>query len=445
MKSTLSEITNFSKSKKIQDKLHKLVPAGSHTYSKGEDQFPELAPQIMKCAKGAYCWDIDDNKYIDWAMGNRVIILGHCNETIDNYVIEQLKKGTNFTKPGILEYELAEYLVDLIPFADMVKFGKNGSDVTTAAVRLSRAYTGRKYIAICKQQPFFSTHDWFIGSTAMNAGVPEEVSKLTLGFDYNDIQSVEKLYKDYPGQIAALVLEPVKFDEPKNGFLQELRNVATKNGSVLIFDEMISGIRFDLRGAHNIWGVYPDLATYGKAIANGYSFSLLAGKKEIMELGGIKHNKERVFLLSQTHSSETVGLSAALATLKECQRLNVTKHIWDTGEMLVNSFKNIASVSGVKDYIRIIGFNCSPHIMCTKASGEYWPELHTLFHQEVIKHGILIPWISITYSHKEEELRYTLDVFSEVMEKLNIIIHNNEIDKYLVGSPVKPVFRKYNY
>jgi glutamate-1-semialdehyde 2,1-aminomutase len=174
----------------------------------------------MVRAQGAYCWDADGNRYLDWAMGNRVIVLGHCYPAVNDAVKRQIDLGVNFTRPGILEYELAEYLVDLLPAAEMVKFGKNGSDVTSAAIKLSRAYTGRKYVACCAQHPFFSINDWFIGTTPMNSGVPDEIADLTLKFPYNDIPALETLFAQYPGQIAAIILEPVKNDEPKGDYLR---------------------------------------------------------------------------------------------------------------------------------------------------------------------------------------------------------------------------------
>ena len=358
-------ITDFSKSDSINVKFHSLVPGASHTYSKGEDQFPQRSPKLIVRANGAYCWDVDGNKFIDWAMGNRVFVLGHNHPAVSDAVKRQIDCGLNFTRPGILEYNLAEYLVDLLPVAEMVKFGKNGSDVTTAAIRLSRAYTGRKYVAICKDHPFFSVHDWFIGATTMNAGVPEETANNSLSFSYNDLNSLTELYDKYPGQIAAVILEPVKNDEPKDDFLSQVSNLTRRQGSVLIFDEMISGIRFDIRGAHHLWNVYPDLATFGKAYSNGFSFSLLAGRRDIMELGGLQHDKRRVFLLSQTHSSESIGLAACMATLQECQRTNVTSHIWELGAKLAASVKDLALSHGVSEYVRVIGFSCNPQLLCT--------------------------------------------------------------------------------
>lgn len=440
----MGPIDQFARGDALNERLHEIIPGGSHTYSKGEDQFPRRSPKLMARAQGAYCWDMDGNRYIDWAMGNRVIILGHGHPAVNDAVKRQIDLGLNFTRPGILEYELAEYLVDLLPVAEMVKFGKNGSDVTTAAVKLARAYTGRPYVAYCSSHPFFSIHDWFISTTAMNSGIPEGAEPYTLGFPYNDIPALERLFAEHPGQIAALILEPVKNDEPRDGFLQKLRDLATREGTVLIFDEMISGIRFDLRGAQHRWGVYPDLACFGKAISNGFSFSLLAGKRELMELGGLRHDKRRVFLLSQTHSSETVGLAACRATLEECQRVDVTKHIWAMGEKLVGGVREAACTEGVADHVRAIGFPCNPQILCTRADGSYWPELHTAFHEEVISHGVLIPWTSITWSHGDAEIECTLDALHHGMRRVRAALESGNVDASFEGEAVRPVFRAYN-
>jgi len=449
---------------RINKRLHQLIPGGSHTYSKGDDQFPANAPKVMARGKGAECWDVDDNKFIDWAMGNRVMILGHAYDEVDDQVVEAIRGGTNYTRPGILEYELAEYLVDLLPCAEMVKFGKNGSDVTTAAVKLARAHTGRKYVLVCGSHPFFSISDWFIGSTEMNSGTLESERSYTLKFDYNDIESVERMFEQYADKIAAVILEPVKNDSPyavprvsdytKEGmarqgdnntnFLHYLRKKTEEAGTVLIFDEMIAGMRFDIRGSHNQFGIYPDLATYGKAIANGYSCSVLAGKKEIMELGGIQHDRERVFLLSQTHGSETVGLAAAMATLKACDRLDVVSHVWSMGGRLKVGVNAAICASGLQDHVRIIGYDANPQILCTQSNGEFWPELNTLFHQNMIERGVLIPWISITYSHTVEHLDCTLEAISQSLELLKFVIADSRVSQVLIGEAAKPVFRKWN-
>lgn len=437
-------IRNFEKSHQIQARLHEIVPGGSHTYSKGEDQFPQQSPQIMARAQGAYTWDVDGNRFIDWAMGNRVIVLGHNYPAVNEAVIKQINLGLNFTRPGILEYELAEYLIDFWRWPEMVKFGKNGSDVTTAAVKLARAYTGRKYVAYCGDHPFFSTHDWFIGTTPMSSGTNENDARYTLRFPYNDIAAVEALFDQYPNDIAAFVLEPVKNDEPRDEFLQKLREVTKRHGAVLVFDEMISGMKFDIRGAHHLYRVEPDLITVGKAISNGFSFSALAGKRELLELGGLKHEKQRVFLLSQTHSSETTGLAACRATLEEALRVDVTSHIWKIGGKLVTGLRALARAEGVEDHVKVIGFDCNPQILCYDSKGNYWPELHTLFHEEVISWGVLIPWTTITYSHGEEEVDVTLDALRHGMQRVKRALDAGNVEQAFTGEPVRPVFRPFN-
>lgn len=434
----------YPRSAALSERLHELVPGGGHTYSKGDDQFPAHSPRLMTRAAGAYTWDADGNRFVDWAMGNRVIVLGHGHPAVNDAVKRQIDNGLNFTRPGILELELAEYLTELWPVAEMVKFGKNGSDVTTAALKLARAATGRPLVARCTDHPFFSSHDWFIGTTAMRAGIPPEGSAPTLGFPYNDLAAVEELFARRPGQIAALILEPVKNEAPLPGYLEGLRAITEREGCVLIFDEMISGIRFDLRGAHHRFGVLPDLATYGKAIGNGYSISVLAGRRDLMELGGIRHDRERVFLLSQTHGSETVGLAACLATLQECERLDVTAHIGALGAKLVNGIRAIAAAEGVAEHVRMIGFDCNPQLLCTRTDGSYWPELHTSFHEEAIAHGVLMPWISITLAHGDDELALTFDAVRAAARKVRRALDDDAVDASFHGPTVKPVFRRFN-
>lgn len=428
----------------LNSRFRALVPGASHTYSKGEDQFPVRSPKLISHAQGAYCWDADGNRFLDWGMGNRVMILGHRATVVDEAVKRQIDKGLNFTRPGVLEAELAEFLTEFFPVAEMVKFGKNGSDVTSAAVKLARAATGRKLVAYCGDHPFFSVGDWFIGTTPMAAGVPAEVAALTLKFPYNDLSAVEQLFAEHSGQIAGLILEPVKNDEPEPGYLEGLRLLADREGAVLIFDEMIAGLRFDLRGAHHRYGVYPDLATFGKAIANGYSFSLLAGRRNIMELGGLEHEGERVFLLSQTHSSETTGLAACRATLEECERIDVTSHVWSLGERLVSAVRRLADEEGVEDLVRVIGFDCNPQILCTRPDGAYWPALHTSFHEAVIAEGVLIPWTTITAAHGDEELDITLAAIRAGMRRVRVAVDSGDVEGSFAGDAVRPVFRRFN-
>ena len=307
--------SNFKKSRELQQKSHSLIPGGCHTYAKGDDQYPELAPGFIVRGEGCHVWDLDGNEFIEYGMGLRSVTLGHAYKPVVEAAYGQMLLGNNFTRPSTLELECAEEIVNLIEGADMVKFAKNGSDVTTAAVKLARAYTGRDMVAICAEHAFFSTDDWFIGSTSMSAGIPEAIRGLTLKFHYNDIESVRKLFETYPGRIACVMMEAATVVEPISHFLNDVRTLCNQNGALFILDEMITGFRWHISGAQKYYGVVPDLSTFGKGMANGFSLSALLGKKEIMELGGLYHNKERVFLLSTTHGAENHALAAALQTM----------------------------------------------------------------------------------------------------------------------------------
>ncbi|HOW16981.1 MAG TPA: aminotransferase class III-fold pyridoxal phosphate-dependent enzyme [bacterium] len=262
-----------------------------------------MGPKFIARGKGSHVWDVDGNEYIDWAMGLTSVSLGHAYEPVIEAVKKELLNGSNFQCPSPVEVELAELFLKEVKTAEMVKFAKNGSTVTTAAVKLARAYTGKKYVAFCSDHGFFSYDDWYIGKKPNNSGVLEELSNFSLTFKYNDIKSIETLFDQYSNQIACVILEPMEFDLPENNYLHEIKKLCKKNGAVFVLDEMITGFKLDYPGAHTMLDIEPDITTWGKGVANGFSTCVLAGKKEIMELGGIKHKKERVFLISTTHGA----------------------------------------------------------------------------------------------------------------------------------------------
>ncbi len=439
----MQRITSFERSRELSKRAHELIPAGCHTYSKGDDQFPTNAPGFIERGDGCTVWDVDGNEYLDWGMGLRSVILGHGYPRVLEAVNAQIAKGTNFLRPAPVEVELAELLVSLIPSAEMVKFAKNGSDVTAGAVRLARAYTGRDYIAICKEHPFFSFHDWFIGTTPPNAGIPEAVSRQSLTFHYNDIESLEKLFSEYPDKIAAVIMEPVAIDPPENDFLRKVRDLAHSNGALFILDEMISGFRWHLRGAQSYFDIVPDLSTFGKAIGNGFSVAVLAGKREVMELGGIKHNQPKVFLLSATHGAETHSLAASIATIREMDDQDVVGHIWKIGRELQDGFNDLCGEHGLSEYISCIGYPCSPLVVTKDGEGHVSMPLRTLFLQEMIARGVLFPYIAISFSHTSREVEQTLAAASEALEVYGRAL-NEGTEKFLEGPAVKPVFRKFN-
>ena len=317
---------------RIKELAHHLIPGGCHTYAKGDDQYPILAPGFIARGLGCRVWDTDGREYIEYGMGNRTVGLGHAYPPVLEAVQQELSRGANFTRPSPIEVACAEQFLALIDGAEMVKFCKDGSDATSGAVRLARAYTGRDLIAICADHPFFSTDDWFIGTTPMNAGIPEAVRQLTVTFRYNDLASAETLFEQYPGRIAAFILEPARTEEPQEGYLQRLQGLCHANGALLILDEMITGFRWHKGGAQKVYGIVPDLSAFGKALANGFSVSALAGRREFMRLGGLDHDdRPRVFLLSTTHGAETHALAAAIATMQVYQREGVIEHLYRQG------------------------------------------------------------------------------------------------------------------
>lgn len=434
----------FDESARLRLKVQKLIPAGAHTYSKGDDQFPELSPGFIVKGKGSKVWDPDGNQFIDWGMGLRSVVLGHAYQPVLNAVQEQLALGSNFTRPSTIEAEVAELLVDLIPSAEMVKFAKNGSDVTTAAVKLSRAFTGKDLIVRCQEQPFFSVNDWFIGDTAVNSGIPQAVQNLTKRFSYNNIESLESVLEQYKDQVACIILEASASEHPKPGFLEEVRRLATKHGAVLIFDEMISGFRWHQAGAQSYYGVTPDLSTFGKAMANGFALAALVGRRDIMELGGLTHNKPRVFLLSTTNGGETHALAAAKYTIAKLSDGTIIKENWDKGQKLVDEFNALANELGIGDYVKMAGVACSPYQVFLNKDGVVDLALRTLYLQEMIKQGILIPYIAISHSHDDSDISLTLEASRNAMKILRQAIEQGSTEGLLVGKPVKPVFRKYN-
>jgi glutamate-1-semialdehyde 2,1-aminomutase len=429
--------------KKRAVSAHDLIPGGAHTYSKGDDQFPSNAPRFLERGEGAWVWDADGRRFLDWTMGLRSMTLGYGYEAIDAAAIEQIRKGSNFGRPSQVEYDLAEDLVTLIPCAEMVKYAKHGSVVTTAAVKLARAYTDRPYVAFCKDHPFFSYDDWFIGTTAANAGIPEAHYQYSLPFRFNDIASLEAHFAAHPGQIAAVILEACTTDAPTDDFLQKVRAVCTREGAVMILDEMITGFRWHLNGAQTYFGVTPDLATFGKGMANGYSVSALVGRRDIMELGGIQHDKPRVFLTSTTHGAENHCLAAARAALQVYRTLPVIDHIWHIGRALTVGLTAAARDASVSDNFSVIGYPCRPEFVCRDATGAVSLPLRTLFMQELVRRGILMTYIVPSFAHDMAQVEQTVAAARAAFDVM-VKALNDGWKKYLEGEPVKPVFRKFN-
>ncbi len=427
----------------LQARFNAVIPGGAHTYAKGDDQFPEgLAPYIVR-GKGSHVWDADGNEYIEYGSGLRAVTLGHAFEPVIEAARRQLELGSNFIRPATIELEVAEQLLSLIQGAEMAKFAKNGSDVNSGALKLARAYTGRDKVAICADHPFFAVDDWFIGSTPMSAGIPRAVSDLTVKFRYNDIASLEQLFAEHPQQIAAVFLEPEKDVAPQPGFLQQVKDTCHKHGAVFVLDEMITGFRWHLGGGQRYHGIEPDLSTFGKALGNGFSVSALVGKRELMRLGGLEHDRERVFLTSTTHGAETHALAAAAATMRVYQTDPVIETLWARGERLATGFRKAVAELGLENSVVLFGKPCCLVFGTRDAAGQPSQPFRTLFLQESIKRGVLASSLVVSYSHSEQDIDRTCEVLFEVMRVYRKALDEG-LEKYLLGRPVKPVMRSRN-
>jgi glutamate-1-semialdehyde 2,1-aminomutase len=427
---------------KLRARAHDLIPGGAHTYAKGDDQYPAGAPGFIVRGRGCRVWDVDRREFIEYGMGLRAVTLGHAYPRVVEAAAAALRLGTNFTRPSPLEVESAEALLRVVP-GDMVKFAKNGSDVTTAAVKLARAATGRDLVAICKDQPFFSTDDWFIGTTPMAAGIPQSARALTLAFRFNDLESVETLFRRYPKQVACLVLEPAGAREPAPGYLEGLRRLCDAEGALLVFDEMITGFRWHLGGAQTLYGVRPDLSTFGKGLGNGFSVSALVGRRSIMELGGLRHGEDRVFLLSTTHGAETHALAAAIETIRIYEQEGVVEALHRQGQRLQSGIEEAARELGVAGHFEVIGRPCNLVYAARDADGNPSQAYRTLVLQETIKRGILMPSLVVSYSHGDADVDRTIDALRGALSVYRQALDGG-VERFLEGRPVQPVFRTRN-
>ncbi len=433
---------NFEKSNALRARLHRLIPGGAHTYAKGDDQYPQDMAPIIARGQGCRVWDIDGNEFIEYGSGLRAVTLGHAYPPVIEAARRQLELGSNFVRPAMIELECAESFLEFVPNAEMVKFCKDGSDAVSGALKLARAHTGRDMVAICGNHPFFSVDDWSMGVSGMPGGVPAATRALTVKFNYNDLQSLENLFNEHSGRIAAVVLEGEKETPPSPGFFDGLRALCDRYGALLILDEMITGFRWHLGGAQMRHGIKPDLSTFGKALANGFSVSALAGKREFMQLGGFDHDRERVFLLSTTHGGETHGLAAAIATMKVYRNEPVIDTLWHRGQRLVNGLRAAATSAGVENFVPILGQPCCLVFGSRNLQGEPSQPFRTLLMQEIIQRGVLATSLVVNYSHSEADIDRTIEAFAE-----SFIVYRRAldegIDKFLRGRPVKPAIRPF--
>lgn len=433
----------FDASRQLQRRAHAVIPGGCHTYFKGDDQFPQLAPGFIACGKGARIWDVDGNEFLEYGMGSRAVTLGHAYEPVLEAVRQTLEQGVNFSRPAAIEVECAELFLSLVPTAEMVKFTKDGSTATTAALKLARAHTGRDLIAVCASHPFFSYDDWFICTTAIDAGIPGAVPPLTRTFRYNDPDSLRTLFERHPGQIAAVILEPCKYEPPADHFLHRVQELCLAHGALFILDEMITGFRMHNAGAQALYGVTPDLSTWGKGLANGFALSALAGKRSIMELGGLDHDRPRVFLLSTTHGAETHALAAAIRTMEIYRDEPVVETLAARGQELLDGCRRTIADHGLDGLVTVEGFPCNLVWGAKGPDGRPCQGYRSLLLQELIARHVLAPSLVLSYSHTADDVAQTVEAFDGALGVYKDALHSGYAS-HLVGPPSQVVYRKFN-
>ena len=423
----------YEKSTEFLTRAEATIPIGSQTFSKSRTQYPVgISPLFATRAKGPNLWDLDGHKYIDLVSNLASITLGYRNRKVDSAVRKQMNLGNGFSLPSTLEAVVAEKITSLVPSAEMVRFGKNGTDATSAAIRLARAYTGRDYVAVCG---YHGWQDWFIGSTSRNKGVPKKTSALTLTFKYNDIKSLEKIFSKHPKGIAAVILEPMTFEFPENKFLEKTKKLCRKYGAILIFDETITGFRFSKGGAQEVFQVTPDLSTFGKGIANGYPLSVVCGSREIMR------EMENIFF-SGTFGGELLSLAAANVVLGMHQKDEISPRLNNYGDELSRDLQKVIDQTDMSGLLEIKGHPTWKFLEWKDGREFTAPELKTYFMQEMFRRGILIlSTHNVTLAHNKKIRGVVISKYERVLTLMKKAISEGNLKDKLEVMPLKPLFK----
>jgi len=422
---------HFNQSEKLLTRAEQSIPLGSQTFSKSKTAYPYgVSPFFIERGEGCQVWDVDNNQYTDFVSGLLSISLGYCDVDVDVAIVEQLKSGVTFSLPHRLEMEVAEIIIDMVPCAEMVRFGKNSSDATSAAIRLARAFTHNEHIAVCG---YHGWQDWYIGSTSRNLGVPEATKTLTHSFQYNDINSLKQLLTQ--NKFAAIIMEPMNVAYPNANFLQEVKSLCHQHGALLIFDEMITGFRFAKGGAQQLFDVIPDLATFGKGMGNGYPISAVVGRKDVMML------MEDIFF-SGTFAGETLSLAATKAALTKIENQNVLAHIHTIGEQLINGLTQILADMGTPSWLNLCGhpswsflqiLDCPPY--------SSW-QLKSLFLQEMAQRAMLLGGgHNLNYAHQSKDIENLLAAYREVLPFIAETIQQQNFSQVFHGKVLQPLFK----
>lgn len=425
--------TRYQNSEALLERALRTIPLGSQTFSKSKTQLPYgVSPFFVERAEGSRFWDVDGNEYIDFGNALACVTLGYRDPDVDSAVRRQMESGVTFSLPHRLEMEVAELCVDMIPCAEMVRFAKNGTDATSGAVRVARAYTGRERIAACG---YHGWQDWYIGSTTRDLGVPRAVKELTHTFVYNDIGSLRRLFEEHPGEFAGVILEPMNVVYPHNGYLEEVQSLTQRHGALLIFDETITGFRVEMGGAQQLFGVTPDLATFGKGIANGYPLSALVGKAEYMNI------VEKIFF-SGTFGGETLSLAAAKAVLEKLRREPVLQTLKARGGRLLRGVSQMISDLAIPDVVGVSGHPSWSFLLFKDAPPFTSWEIKTFFMQEMFKRGIFtIGAQTLSYAHSEQDIDTLLSCYREVFGAIKEGVTQGTLKQRLECEPLIPLFK----
>ena len=414
-------------------RARRVVPGTSQTLSKGPAMFVEGAyPVFLERGQGARVWDVDGNEYVDYIMGLASITLGYAYPAVTEAVARQLARGSIFSLPHPLEVEVSERLSEIIPCAEMVRFVKTGSEADAAAVRVARAATGRDVVVFAG---YHGWHEWYAITTPRSKGIPKDASRLVAPFQYNDLDSLERILEEHHGQVAAVMMEPVLLDAPASGFLAGVKAAAHRHGALLIFDEIVSGFRWAVGGAQEHFGVVPDLATFGKGMANGLPLAAVVGPRELMR------EFEDVFV-SSTFGGDTLALAACLATLDVYRREPVIEHLWRMGRRFQEGFTALAERLGVP--ARSLGYPVHPKIVIEHRSFERQRLLMSLFLQETAARGAIFHFagFNISFSHAERDVDETLAACEAALRIVGDALADGKVAERLRGKPYQEAFKR---
>lgn len=426
---------SFRKSNELLEREIKVSPLASQTFSKSYRYFCKgVAPSFMDYGKGCYIYDVDGNKFIDYMCALGPITVGYNNPIVNKAVIKQVKKFSSGSLQSELEVQLAEKLCQIIPCAEMVRFVKNGGDATTAAIRLARAYTGHDLILM---SGYHGMHDWSIGASENNRGVPKAVCELTKTFKYNDLEDIKAKLEENKGQVAAVILEPIQSNGPDNGYLQSLKELTHQYGALLIFDEVVSGFRYALGGASELYSVIPDLASFGKGMGNGYAISAVVGRKDLLQ-----QIEEGVFV-STTFGGDSVPMAAALATISILEKPGYYKHINKIGTMLKEGIEELIQKYMLQNVLSVSGMPAHCGIAFDGCGNLSYLDIQSIYSQVMIENGILVFAIyNLNGSHTEKEAKAYLDATDKAFALIRKAVDANSIEGILNGGKVDPVFKR---